>query len=157
MQILHSAQSNHRSERSIRLAASVFYRKQLEHVAYCHKGRPQSRQDQRCGDQAISGYLGVIADEGRFNPVCDMLRGQTWDGESLKPTTYQILSLTDPFDKTLVRKWMIQCVALAFNDEHNPIGAGGCLNTPGEQGIGKDRTVSSYSLLIRLGLPRSVS
>lgn len=88
-------------------------------------------------DQAISGYLGVIADEGRFNPVCDMLRGQSWDGEDRLNTTYQILGLTDPFDKTLVRKWMIQCVALAFNDEYSPIGAEGVLTLQGEQGIGK--------------------
>lgn len=88
-------------------------------------------------DQAIDGYLRVIADEGRFNPVCDMLKGTPWDGTDRLPGLFEILGLSDSFDKTLVRKWLIQGVAMAFNDETHPVGAEGVLTLQGEQGIGK--------------------
>lgn len=89
-------------------------------------------------DQAIVGYLGVIADEGRYNPVCEMMRGTEWDGtDRLSALIDGILGLNDPFEKMLVRKWLLQCVALAFNSEVEPIGAEGVLTLQGEQGIGK--------------------
>ncbi|MBR3559919.1 MAG: virulence-associated E family protein [Oscillospiraceae bacterium] len=89
-------------------------------------------------DQAIIGYLGVIADEGRYNPVCEMMQGTEWDGaDRLSALVNNLLGLNDPFEKMLVRKWLLQCVALAFNSEVEPVGAEGVLTLQGEQGIGK--------------------
>jgi len=88
-------------------------------------------------DQAIIGYTGVLADEQRYNPVQDMLTGTEWDGTDRFVGVYDTLGLTDPFDMVLTRKWLIQCVALAFNDERHPIGAEGVLTLQGPQGTGK--------------------
>ena len=88
-------------------------------------------------DQAIDGYLRVIADERRFNPVCNMMKDTPWDGTDRLPGLFEILGLSDSFDRTLVRKWLIQGVAMAFNDEMHPVGAEGVLTLQGGQGIGK--------------------
>lgn len=87
--------------------------------------------------RTIEDILSVLQVENKFNPVTDYLDGLTWDHKDYLSEVYNILGVTDPFDKTLVRKWFIQCVALAYNDETHPVGADGVLVLQGLQGSGK--------------------
>ena len=88
-------------------------------------------------DSALRGYLCVIADENRYNPVADMIRSKPWDKTSRIDTIYNVLGVSEALDKVLIRKWLIQCVAMAINDEIDPIGAEGVLTLQGDEGLGK--------------------
>lgn len=87
--------------------------------------------------QAIDDYLVCISDWNRYNPVKEYLLKDTWDKISRFPEVYRILGVTNPKYKTYIRKWFIQCVALALNDEQKPVGADGILVLQGEQGLAK--------------------
>lgn len=86
---------------------------------------------------AIAECLAVIADERRYNAVQQMIQNVAWDGVDRLVVLYEVLGITDEFSRTLVRKWLMQCVALAFNDEIEPYGADGVLAFQGAQGLGK--------------------
>lgn len=85
----------------------------------------------------VCDCLEVIADENRYNPVADMLGTITWDGIDRLPDVYAMLGIADALDRTLIRKWLHQCVAMALNDPVNPWGADGILALSGPQGVGK--------------------
>lgn len=87
--------------------------------------------------QAVDDCLACISDRNRYNPVKEYLLKDVWDKISRFPEVYRILGVTNPKYKTYIRKWFIQCVALALNDEQNPVGADGILVLQGEQGIAK--------------------
>lgn len=87
--------------------------------------------------QAIDDYLVCISDWNRYNPVKEYLLKDTWDKISRFPEVYRILGVTSPKYKTYIRKWFIQCIALALNDEQDPVGADGILVLQGEQGLAK--------------------
>ena len=87
--------------------------------------------------QAIDDYLVCISDWNRYNPVKEYLLKDTWDKISRFPEVYRILGVANPKYKTYIRKWFIQCVALALNDEQKPVGADGILVLQGEQGLAK--------------------
>lgn len=87
---------------------------------------------------AIQKGLAALADENRYNPVLDMLHGTTWDGESRFPVLLGILGIDGGgFYALLVRKWLIQCVALVHNTYRHQEAAEGVLVLQGPQGIGK--------------------
>lgn len=87
---------------------------------------------------AVMDYLANICDENRYNPVVEMLTGTVWDGETRLPELLRILGIPNgSFSATLVRKWLIQCVALARNTIESPEAAEGVLTLQGDQGIGK--------------------
>ena len=87
---------------------------------------------------AIQKGLAALADENRYNPVLDMLQGTTWDGESRFPVLLGILGIdSGGFYALLVRKWLIQCVALVHNTYRHQEAAEGVLVLQGPQGIGK--------------------
>lgn len=88
-------------------------------------------------DTAISGYLSLISDENRYQPVCDMMKNECWDGADRLSEVYSVLNVTDSFYKLLIKKWLIQCVAMANNSESDPYGADGALVLQGPQGCGK--------------------
>lgn len=86
---------------------------------------------------AINAYLFNLADANRYNPIRDMLEShENTDARHLE-TVYKILGLQRDFDKTLVRKWLIQTVAFAFADLDNPVSTEGVLVLQGSQGCGK--------------------
>lgn len=87
--------------------------------------------------QAIDDYLVCISDWNRYNPVKEYLLKDVWDKISRFPEVYRILGVSNPKYKTYIRKWFIQCVALALNDEQKPVGADGVLVLQGEQGLAK--------------------
>lgn len=87
---------------------------------------------------AVTDYLANLADEGRFNPVLDMLHGTAWDGVSRLPVLLRLLRLEEgSLHAALVRKWLIQTVALAHNETGRTQAAEGVLTMQGGQGIGK--------------------
>lgn len=85
----------------------------------------------------VCDSLDMIAEEGRYNPVKDMLLSNEWDGTDRLMELFDIWRVHDAFSQLLTRKWLIQCVAMALNDEVRPQGAEGVLVPQGEQGVGK--------------------
>lgn len=91
----------------------------------------------------IKDWINRTADIYRFNPVTDWLTNLTWDGTSrLGWIMDDILHVDtgDTLSRSLVRKWLIQCVAMAFNDQDErgePYGADGVLTLQGDEGLGK--------------------
>lgn len=87
--------------------------------------------------QMIDGCLNCIADQNRYNPVLELLCSAPWDGIDRLPEIYRILGVGTSKHQTYIRKWLIQCVALALNDEEHPTGAEGVLVLQGSQGLAK--------------------
>lgn len=86
----------------------------------------------------LAQYVTYHAREQRYNPVLEALRGATWDGTNRLPQLYALIGIEeDHLSQVLVRKWLMQSVALLFNDAANPFGADGCLVLNGDQGAGK--------------------
>ena len=100
-----------------------------------------------CYRSYIESYLFNIADANRYHPVREMLKANQNDDASHLETIFEILRVTDEFDKTLVKKWLIQTVAFAFATLDNPVSAEGVLVLQGDQGKGK---TSFFRVLGRL-------
>lgn len=91
-----------------------------------------------CTLDNLHAYTTYIARENSYNPVLDFLAKQTWDGEDRLPALYDLMGISeDNLSKVLVLKWLLQTVALLFNDESSPYGADGVLVLNGGQGMGK--------------------
>lgn len=87
---------------------------------------------------AVDDYLSAICDSYRYNPVVDMFNGISWDNHTRYPELYRVLGVdATGFDATLIKKWMIQCVALAHNEFERQDNADGVLTLQGNQGVGK--------------------
>ena len=89
------------------------------------------------GTKMIEQYLFNIADVNRYNPIHEMLEKYENDDLGNLDILYAVLGIEDDFDKLLTLKWMIQCVALAYNDIENPTATEGVLILQGRQGCGK--------------------
>lgn len=88
--------------------------------------------------ETLAAYITFIAREHRYNPVLEALEAVTWDGVDRLPQLYALMGLeADSLSQALVRKWLMQSVALLFNDPADPFGADGCLVLNGAQGAGK--------------------
>lgn len=97
---------------------------------------------------AVSDYLANIADEDRFNPVTALLHSTTWDGRERFPELLRIMGLRPgSLHAVLVRKWLIQTVALAHNEAGTAQAAEGVLTLQGGQGIGKTMLARRLSIL----------
>ncbi len=85
----------------------------------------------------LKGYISTIANINAYNPVAEMFMSQEWDGQDRIAEIYKIMGInTNAMYCQLVKKWLIQAVAMALNDE----GSYGCdfvLTLQGRQGIGK--------------------
>ncbi|MCI9450021.1 MAG: hypothetical protein HFE30_07200 [Clostridiales bacterium] len=91
----------------------------------------------RATEVRVASYIACVADEHRYNPVENYLISTKWDGVDRLPEVYRILGITEPKHQTYIRKWLIQCVALALNTFDKAIGAEGVLVLQGGQGCGK--------------------
>lgn len=85
----------------------------------------------------VSGYLSCIADKNRYNPVEEFIAQGEWDGVDRVKETCDMIGISNPQHCTYVKKWLIQCVAMALNGDETPVGADGVLVLQGEQGIAK--------------------
>lgn len=86
---------------------------------------------------ACASYIKGLAERNSFNPVVQWLRSEPWDGKDRWPWVYGILGVTEDRYKTYIRKWFLQSVALAHNDDAHPIPGDGALVLQGAQGAGK--------------------
>lgn len=93
----------------------------------------------QCSKDTVMDYLKVLAGMHRYNPVSDYLTSLTWDGKDYLNEFYDVLGIKndDSLSRTLIQKWLWQCVALSQNDLKHPFGADGVLVLNGAQGIGK--------------------
>lgn len=95
---------------------------------------------QRCTLQTVSAYLSIIASRNVCNPAKSLVEPVEWDGVSRLPEIFTILGVSgDELSETLVKKWLIQCVSLLYNNFGSPFGADGVLVLIGRQGVGKTR------------------
>lgn len=94
----------------------------------------------KCTRQTLDDCLVLIEDENRFNPVADMLNTTKFDGKDRLEALHRILGIDmGSQESTYLMKWLWQSVALALNDEDQPVGADGVLVLQGAQGCGKTR------------------
>lgn len=86
----------------------------------------------------VADYLSNVFDTSRFNPVLDFLDGAAWDGADRLPELLHIIGVAPgSLGSTLVRKWLVQCVAMAHNTPNRQVAADGVLTLQGPQRIGK--------------------
>lgn len=93
-----------------------------------------------CTMQSISAYLDIIASRYAYNPVTALLDDiRVWDGKDHLAYFYDVLGLAedDTLSRTLLHKWLLQCIALQHNRFDWPFGADGVLVLTGAQGVGK--------------------
>ena len=98
---------------------------------------------------AVENYISVLAYNNRCNPLRDTLARIKWDGVDRIDALCNIMRLkeTDSLSRTLVRKWLMQTIALScFNERNDPFGAEGVLVLCGAQGIGKTTLVSKLGI-----------
>lgn len=98
---------------------------------YC---RPKYRGINR---ELVGQYIALVAEQESYNPVTEMLTHAKWDGVDRLPIIYKYLQQDDPMLQTLIHKWLLQCVAMAFNDGSQR--AATVLVLYGGQGVGKSR------------------
>lgn len=97
--------------------------------------------------EAIGKYIGNIAIDNSYNPVIEHFDKLAWDKKSRLPEVYAILAIpeSDWLSRTLIKKWLLQCVAMLYNrvpeaNVKNAVqayGAEGVLTLQGAQGAGK--------------------
>lgn len=90
--------------------------------------------------ETVAGYIGLVADKCRFNPVRTWLTCYPWDGCDRWSLVYEILGIESSECRkyqTYVRKWFMQSVAMALNDDSSRRSADGALVLQGPQGCGK--------------------
>ncbi|NRA14967.1 MAG: hypothetical protein HRU04_05665 [Oceanospirillaceae bacterium] len=82
-------------------------------------------------------FLAAHADNNMYHPVIDWIQSKEWDGEDRLTKLLDLIKFKadDPFNRTLVTKWLIQCVQ-ALNSPYG-YAAQGVLVFQGAQGIGK--------------------
>ena len=104
----------------------------------------------RCTLDTIAGYLNIVATRNIYNPVVELLAETKWDGQDHITELCDIIGIDedDELSRTLVKKWLMQSIAMLQNNIEAPFGADGVLVLQGEQGTGKT------SLFKRLAIRR---
>lgn len=77
------------------------------------------------------------ADQNSYNPVHDYFNTLQWDGVNRLPKLYELLGVSDEFSQTLISKWFVQCIAMAYNTNDDSVSAEGVLTLTGKEGVGK--------------------
>lgn len=129
--------------------------KEYETIGHTETGRALTQDDlitllhdtladryKGCAFDTISMYVAYNARENSYNPVLDELASIEWDCVDRLPELYMLMGIAGDDDdsrlsQSLVLKWLMQSVALLFNNQDAPFGADGCLVLNGDQGKGK--------------------
>lgn len=87
----------------------------------------------------VSDFLAVCGSRQAYNPVLEYLDRYQWDGKSRLPELYENMNIAadDDLSRVLIKKWLMQCIAILHNKPNEPYGCDGCLTLCGNQGIGK--------------------
>jgi len=92
----------------------------------------------------VSQYVDVIAEKNLYNPVCEWILSNNWDGQprlSLFMRSIELQKMFDPaIAEMMIRKWMLSAVAAVFKKSipgDEPFSGCGVLVLQGEQGCGK--------------------
>ena len=93
----------------------------------------------------LKGFLGVICEKYQYNPVAEWVGEREWDGRDRVDELLATLVLEPGYStehaRAMLRRWLIQCVALACSPV--PLQGRGVLVLQGPQNIGKSRWVES--------------
>ena len=85
----------------------------------------------------LKSYINNIAETCAYNPIEEILKSREWDGVDRLTELYKIMGVSENrFYCRIVKKWLIQAVAMALNDEAKR-GCDFVLVLQGAQGIGK--------------------
>ena len=105
------------------------------------------KADLSAAQSVIENYIMVIAKQHCYNPVAEILKNKTWDGKDRLTELYDIMHVSNKFQRKLIEKWLMQALTIAlYNSEKEPISAEGVLVLVGEQAVGKT------SLVRKLGI-----
>ena len=97
--------------------------------------------------EVLTQFTAFIGRENSYNPVLELLGSTKWDGQDRIPQLHRMLGIEDDdLSKALIAKWLLQTVALLFNDEASPFGADGCLVFIGAQSAGKTSLIRHLAL-----------
>jgi len=100
-------------------------------LSECEKARMSTKH--------IVQYMPMVADMNLYNPVSTWIESEPWDGVSRLDLFYDTVDTGDQMPeelkRLLMRKWLVQAVAAAF--EPDGIAAQGILTFTGPQNIGK--------------------
>lgn len=95
----------------------------------------------------IEDILIMIFDSHRYNPIIEMFKHNEWDKKERFDTLFDIMNITDDFEKILIKKWFWQTVSIAFNGYYGkPYGIAGVLTLQGPQNAGKTRFCRNIAL-----------
>lgn len=99
----------------------------------------------------IENYIMVISKQHAYNPVAEILKGKAWDGKDRFVELFEIMHVSNPFQKKLIGKWLMQALTIAlWNSEKEPVSAEGVLVLVGQQAVGKTSLVRKLGVSNKL-------
>ena len=91
--------------------------------------------------------LMTIAKENGYNPVQEMLDSIVWDGQDrITSLISNIIGVKTELEAVYIRRWLHQCLSMAFNSETEPYGAEGLLVLIGKPASGKTLLFSKLAI-----------
>lgn len=101
-----------------------------------------------CTKDNVADAINLIASNNTYNPVLDYLNSFEWDGKDHLQKLYKVMKLPedDILSRSLIKKWLCQCIALLNNNTENPFGGEGVLVLQGKQAVGKTSLFRKLSL-----------
>lgn len=102
----------------------------------------------KCTMEKIGQFINVIATRNKYNPILEKISGTKWDGTDRLDEIYNIFGIdeSDKLSRTIIRKWLMQCICGLHNNMENPFSLDIVLIFHGSQGIGKTRFLEKLSL-----------
>jgi len=85
----------------------------------------------------ITETLTLIAEQNQYHPVREILESIVWDGKDRLPYFCQIAGINDTLQQNFLKKWLIQSVAMLYNDKNHALQAEGVIVLQGVEGLGK--------------------
>ena len=110
-----------------------------------------------CNTESVMSFLNIIMSRDPINPVLSRLSFEKEDDIDRITQLYYILGIPeeDELSRVLVKKWLMQCIAMQYNNVEEPFGAEGVLCLTGNQGIGKTsffRTLAMFPEYFKEGM-----